>query len=261
MRELPKRILSALVFGPIMLVGFYFGGYLLFILTMLIAVEILREFARVKSAYFSKWQFFIVFMVSILWLWATTIEYPLMLQLLLASLIIIFLVELGRNLIEDTFQRAGAMLFLYVLCGILPSAFIQVRQFGKFWAILPIVMVWVVDTFAYWGGSLTGKHKLAQSISPKKTVEGFLWGIVSAIIIAIIVKQIYPEKNSLCIWSLVVITGIIGQLGDLFESKIKRQFGVKDMSSIMPGHGGIWDRMDSLFWVYPITLVMLNLLA
>ena len=102
-----------------------------------------------------------------------------------------------------------------------------------------------------------GKRKLAPEISPKKTIAGFFCGFASAIATAIIVLILWRSAPKILVFLIAINAGIVGQLGDLFESKVKRYFGVKDTGYIFPGHGGVWDRTDSLLWVYPVTLMIL----
>ena len=112
-------------------------------------------------------------------------------------------------------------------------------------------MIWCNDTFAYLVGKLIGKHKLLERVSPKKTIEGFIGGIVFTILASVIISQFYTFFN-VTLW---IITGLIisvfGTLGDLVESKFKREAGIKDSGNIMPGHGGILDRLDSIIFVIP----------
>jgi len=113
------------------------------------------------------------------------------------------------------------------------------------------IIIWTNDTFAYIVGRLVGKHKLFERISPKKTIEGFIGGLIFAIICSYILS-IYYDFLSPVLW---IISGIIlvvfGTLGDLIESQLKRNAGVKDSGTIMPGHGGILDRLDSIIFAIP----------
>ena len=114
-------------------------------------------------------------------------------------------------------------------------------------------MVWTTDSGAYFVGRKLGKHKLWPEISPKKTIEGSIGGVVIAVIFAVLMQLIYPFASS---WTLLIvvtiIASIIGQMGDLVESAIKRHYGVKDSGTILPGHGGILDRFDSLLFAVPL---------
>ena len=117
------------------------------------------------------------------------------------------------------------------------------------------IMIWCNDTFAYLVGKSFGKHKLLERVSPKKTIEGFIGGIVFTIIASIIISQFYTFFN-VTLWIIsALIISIFGTLGDLVESKFKREAGVKDSGNIMPGHGGILDRLDSVIFVIPFLYI------
>ena len=110
------------------------------------------------------------------------------------------------------------------------------------------VFIWINDTAAYLVGSLFGKHKLIERISPKKTVEGFVGGIVFATLSAFIFAHFIPEYTIYFWLGFGFIASLIGTAGDLFESVIKRTYNVKDSGTLIPGHGGILDRIDSLLF-------------
>jgi phosphatidate cytidylyltransferase len=113
------------------------------------------------------------------------------------------------------------------------------------------ILIWINDTFAYITGKSFGRHKLFERISPKKTIEGFAGGLVFTIAGAVVLS-IYLRIFSLPHWIATgVIVVIFGTLGDLVESRFKRLAGVKDSGSIMPGHGGILDRLDSIIFAIP----------
>ncbi|MFC5683048.1 phosphatidate cytidylyltransferase [Flavobacterium sp. MAHUQ-51] len=129
------------------------------------------------------------------------------------------------------------------------------------------LLIWTNDTFAYIVGKSIGKHKLLERISPKKTIEGFLGGIIFAIFTGYLISKYYispkPEfsQQSILIWtSIAAIVGIFGTIGDLIESKFKRIAGVKDSGNIMPGHGGVLDRLDSVIFVAPIIFLFYQIL-
>jgi phosphatidate cytidylyltransferase len=107
------------------------------------------------------------------------------------------------------------------------------------------------DTFAYLVGISIGKNKLFEKISPKKTIEGFVGGIFFSMITGIILATYYLYQSIIQWIILALIIGVFGTLGDLIESKFKRNAGVKDSGTIMPGHGGFLDRLDSIIFVAP----------
>lgn len=117
--------------------------------------------------------------------------------------------------------------------------------------------IWICDSLAYFIGSALGKHKLAPSVSPKKSWEGAIAGLLGAFISISLFNYLFSlsfTTSYTFIFSIVV--GVIGQIGDLAESKIKRDFNVKDSSNFLPGHGGLLDRFDSIMFVYPTILIV-----
>lgn len=119
------------------------------------------------------------------------------------------------------------------------------------------LIIWVNDSFAYLVGTALGKHKMCASISPKKSWEGLIGGAVFAVIMGI-VNAVLFQAISMTNWIVIaLITVAFGTLGDLFESKIKREIGAKDSGNILPGHGGFLDRLDSLLFVIPAIFVWL----
>ena len=163
--------------------------------------------------------------------------------------------------------------YLYLLGYItLPFVFITKISFGinaynpKI-VIGLFILIWTNDTFAYIVGKSIGKHKLFEKISPKKTIEGFLGGLIFAIFAGYLISSylIKPSAQfsdkSILIWMIIAaIVGVIGTVGDLIESKFKRVAGVKDSGKIMPGHGGVLDRLDSVIFVAPFIFLFYKIL-
>jgi phosphatidate cytidylyltransferase len=114
-------------------------------------------------------------------------------------------------------------------------------------------MIWATDSGAYFIGKATGKRKLWPEISPNKTVEGSIGGVASALIIAVLFVLLTDINASvISLMAITVVLSIFGQIGDLVQSAFKRHFNVKDSGNILPGHGGILDRFDSLLFVLPL---------
>lgn len=141
---------------------------------------------------------------------------------------------------------------LYV--GVTLSTIVSTRSLptGEFLVLFLAVVTWASDTGAYYAGTLWGKHPLLPSVSPKKTVEGVLGGLILAVAAALLAQWWFASQLSP---SDAVILGVLltgmGLIGDLFESMIKRRTGVKDSGGILPGHGGMLDRLDSLLFTAP----------
>ncbi len=127
------------------------------------------------------------------------------------------------------------------------------REYGIFWVFALLAMTWLNDTFAYFFGHKFGRRKLAPKISPGKTVEGFLGGYLGTLTGFLVFW--FLLRNDLALWKGLVLTvavGIAGPLGDLSESLVKRSFHVKDSGNIIPGHGGMLDRIDALLFTAPV---------
>jgi phosphatidate cytidylyltransferase len=135
---------------------------------------------------------------------------------------------------------------------------------GTVLLMFPILLTWATDTGAYAFGRMFGRHKLIPSVSPGKTIEGAIGGVVTAVIIAWLyvafVLKPYAHLSMLPVWTIVfaIVISIVGQTGDLAESLFKRDAGVKDSSTLLPGHGGILDRFDSLLFVLPAAYLLLG---
>lgn len=125
-----------------------------------------------------------------------------------------------------------------------------------------VLLIWTGDTAAYYAGRTFGKHKLAPSLSPKKTWEGAIGGGVGAMAVALLLASVWSGGLAMPHWLVLAgIVGTFGPLGDLFESALKRAAGAKDSASILPGHGGVLDRFDALAFVAPLAAAYLFGLA
>lgn len=125
--------------------------------------------------------------------------------------------------------------------------------------LLLLTATWASDTFAYFVGRAIGKHKLAPLLSPKKTVEGAVGGLLGAVLIGYLFGTFNPQLNMTAVILLGVLIGIASLMGDLVESAFKRQAKVKDSSQIIPGHGGVLDRFDSLLLTAPLVYYVVKL--
>lgn len=153
-----------------------------------------------------------------------------------------------------SFQTKSILGFFYI--GLLPSFAMQLVNLpnGVAWFLTLLAVVFCGDTGAYLTGMFLGKTKLMPSISPKKTIEGAAGGLVASVIAGIVAAQ-YVDQPALPMAVLALFTGMIAQFGDLFESLLKRVADIKDSGQIMPGHGGILDRIDGVLFASPIMLL------
>ena len=172
--------------------------------------------------------------------------------------------RLGFSLISELFVMVTYVVVSFSAMSLIRYLDIDV---GLYVLILVLISSWLTDSSAYIVGSLMGKHKLIPEVSPKKTVEGAVGGLVFAtlgfllygLIIDLFIKGI--EVNYIALAIFAPILSAVSQLGDLFASLLKRQHGVKDYGNIFPGHGGVMDRFDSMLAVSPILLILSKIIA
>jgi phosphatidate cytidylyltransferase len=140
----------------------------------------------------------------------------------------------------------------YVPLMLTPLAKMKLLPDGGGWVMLTLTICWFADTGAYFAGRFLGKHKLYEAVSPKKTLEGAIGGLVASVGAAFLARAWYlPALSVVDCFALAVPAGILGQAGDLCESLLKRSCGVKDSGTILPGHGGILDRVDAVLFATP----------
>jgi phosphatidate cytidylyltransferase len=173
-----------------------------------------------------------------------------------ASLIVWLTLETAfRKELEGVLHKIGARMLGYLYAALLPSYFILVWKLpnGIHWLFWTITVTAVGDTAAYYVGSLLGRHKLLPRISPNKTVEGAVAGLLGNAAGGLAyAAMFFPSKMAMDGVLLSLMVGAAGQLGDLGESMLKRAVGVKDSGGILPGHGGVLDRFDSLLFSLPV---------
>ena len=193
-------------------------------------------------------------------------------NLSLSSLLISFVLFVSSSLwlvrgctdlqhIQSTCYKA-ALGFLYAIA--LPTTIIDLlaRDEPLPWFFLLLTVTFAGDIFAYFGGITFGKHKLMPALSPKKSVEGAISGLIGSVIVAIVfTQQFLPNLNIGLVIAWSLLTSFVCQTGDLFESLLKRSAGVKDSGKIMPGHGGVLDRLDGVYFGAPGLLLLYGLSA
>lgn len=275
MKELTKRVLVA-VFGIPLLLGLsYLGGYYFLALILIINGRTLYEFYSLfekKQVYAYRWLG--ILLGSTFLILAFYDLHSWMIILAVGSMILVMLSMLLVQQGTASFNMAIGVAGLIYVSGFL-ACLLHLRlhfdeylpgqlegiQYGGMFMILLWASIWICDTAAYFGGRLLGKHKLAPVISPNKTIEGGIFGLVFGILTFLILGvSLLPSLKMEYFWISGVVVGVFGQLGDLVESRLKRDTGVKDTSPILPGHGGFLDRFDSIIFISPFLLIIFQFL-
>lgn len=262
------RIISAIVALAITIPLMVKGGLIFDIGIVIISLLGLKEFISSKEnekklPLFIKVVSYILMMV-ILVIGLSNKEVLTLNYASLASLFMSFLLPTvlyhnkDRYSIRDAFYMIGGLLFLSISMIMLSS----IRSIGLAVLIYLFSITILNDTFALVTGKLIGKTKLLEDISPNKTIEGTLGGLFMGTLLPVYlyVTVIDPNINILLITVITIFLSILGQLGDLVFSAIKRYYGIKDFSNIMPGHGGVLDRLDSIIFVMLGYMMMFTLL-
>ena len=189
-----------------------------------------------------------------------------MLYLIIPIILLVSFAQVIVTNMKTNFKDIAYTIFgiLYIITCISAIALIRGMENGKILVWYAIIAAWGTDTFAYLVGKRIGKHKFSQ-VSPKKSIEGCIGGTIGAIILVIIYTVIINNACSLnysyvYIGGITAILSLIGQLGDLAASSIKRYVDVKDYSNLIPGHGGMLDRIDSLMFLAPFAYAFLNMI-
>jgi phosphatidate cytidylyltransferase len=173
--------------------------------------------------------------------------------LVLLVLVLLVAVVFSRNRFQ--IEQAAFLFFFVSYIGFSFYLLAQLRLESLFLTLFVQITMWATDSGAYFVGRKLGRHKLAPHISPNKTVEGSIGAVAAAFLTAVLFQFIIQRPLFTSAGLLVTVTliiSVLGQLGDLAESAVKRHFEVKDSGSILPGHGGFFDRFDSLVFVLPI---------
>jgi phosphatidate cytidylyltransferase len=186
------------------------------------------------------------------------------LALAAATVVLLSIFLFRREPLEQIPRSVSVVVLAWLYCGLLIATLVALRiRFGVAWVIMAFVVTWANDTCAYFAGHAFGRHKLYERISPKKTWEGFAGGAAGSVAGALVVQALLqPALLSPAAAAAVGAGGaVLGPLGDLVESMLKRATGVKDSGKIIPGHGGLLDRIDALLFVAPWVYVCAAYLA
>ena len=273
-----ERLLISLIGIPLLLYIIAKGGFLFFALVVIISIVSINEFYNFpKSSIDMLTRCFgaiscILFALNYSTVYTPTEYLPYINKdLIIISLIIAFIlyimIELlipNRRLIETIFYTVFGVVYIpFLLCSLIAISDFDHLNGSRF-TLLLFVTVWMADSAAYFVGNAFGRTKMIESISPKKTIEGFIGGYIGSLLCVFIFTYFKLLNYSLTTLQIILLSisiGIFGQLGDFFESMIKRNYKIKDSSNLLLGHGGFLDRFDSIIISSPLIFIFLRFIS
>lgn len=246
-----KRIISAIVMLIIVIPVIWYGGDLFRLGVGLVSILALKEMLDLKKSHHSIPLFVeLVAVISLLLIVLTEYDgYSILFGVTYRGIAILLLSLLGLSVFydENKYSATDALFLIgsVVLLGTAFNAMILAR-FTSLYLFIYLILIFIfTDTFAMFMGMLFGKHKLIPKVSPKKTIEGSVLGSIIGTAVAVIFYHFFVAKITVGVVVVTLVLSIFGQIGDLMFSKIKRENDIKDFSNLIPGHGGILDRLDS----------------
>lgn len=267
MRELLKRSLTGIIYVFLLVSSVYLSNDAFDFLFLIFGITCIYEFKKLirLQGYYIFIAFLAIWWVFI-YLLGELSHQEILRNILLAVTLVVNLL-LSFNLFKAKIPKynntqkfiitisyiGGGSIFLTMIPYNMEHFFAKSLIIGVF------ILIWVSDSFAYLVGKAIGKNKLFPSVSPKKTIEGFFGGFIFALIAAYLLSLSFKELTSAQWLILAAVLVITGSVGDLIESKFKRLAGVKDSGAILPGHGGLLDRLDSLIFAAPFAYLTLQI--
>ncbi len=256
-----QRIITAIVAMLIFLPAAFLGGLPFTILIYAMASIALFELLRMRKISLRSVPG--MFSLILLWILLLPFEYiPVFehiddyvkLQLIIIG-VLIFLSYSVFSKNEFTFDDIGFCFMAIIYIGVGFYYMLATRAAGILYIFFALLLIWATDSGAYFFGRAFGKRKLLPSISPNKTVEGAIGGIISAIagtLLFFFFTDLHDYVQLPALLLVAIVLSVFGQIGDLVESALKRYYNVKDSGNLLPGHGGILDRVDSWLFVFPL---------
>ncbi len=265
--SLTNRVLMAVLYGPVILFSFWKGGLALFFLMTAVVLVGEWELFSMSTSILRRPHRIVGYLAGLVMMVDTYVSSdPHVLGILIAAMACYFLIEIYSGK-DHKFEAVRHSFFITVYPALLASYLLKIDKlpytiFGietQFILVIMVGFVWMFDTASYFAGRIWGKEPFFPQLSPRKTREGFIGGFLSVLVMALIVSWITNWHEFHHFFVIGILTALSSQIGDLAESLIKRDMGVKDSSNLIPGHGGILDRFDSLIFAGPVIYAYLLL--
>lgn len=263
--SMKTRIWTGVVGLPLLILIMYLGGFILVLGVSALAFFGIIEYTRAVNRMFRpKINRILMIVLAVMLMVTIKLDYYFLMPVLLVSFIVIFCYEILSGNVEIQRGSATLMGLIYVPVMFGHLFLFETVNKGAYYMWLIFVIAFTTDTAAYFIGKSIGNRKIAPLISPKKTIAGSVGGVVVAALCTILYGTILSSYFSFVLpWYLYLIIGVFGsiagQCGDLMASMIKRKAKIKDFGTILPGHGGILDRFDSILFIIPLIYIFAKL--
>lgn len=274
MKEFYTRSITAIAYATVILLPLFYSEYLFYTIGFICSLILVFEFIKLISNYNHKFfsrdtgkSNFILYMTFPLYISLFILSKNQIFEIVFLIIIVLTNVVLGFSLIKNKLFSYSILKNRFIghfyLVGSLVIFFSLPNIFGEYNPYIVfsfLSLIWISDSAAYVFGVTFGKRPLFKTVSPKKSIEGFIGGLSFAIMLSIIFSFYLSLNITLLQWIILgLLTGCTGTLGDLVQSQFKREAGVKDSGNFLPGHGGLYDRMDSIIFTAPIIYLTLTI--
>jgi len=274
MKEFYTRSLTAIAYAVVLLFSLFYNQYLFYFVGFICSLILVFEFIKLITDYNHKFlsidsgkSNLILYLTFPLYIFLFLLSKNSTFQLVFLLIIILTNIILGFSLLKKKlfsfsilknrfighFYLVGSLVIFFTMSNVTNSH-------NPLIVFSFLMLIWVSDSAAYVFGVNFGKRPLFKSVSPKKSVEGFLGGIIFSIILSLFFNKYLNLDFTIIQWLIIgILTSSLGALGDLVQSQFKREAGVKDSGKFLPGHGGLYDRMDSIIFAAPFIYLTIKI--
>lgn len=265
--KLSKRSLTGLIYAGFITISVFAGMWTFLILLFIFNIFASLEYFRILSVSLKSSSIFLTgFFINVLLFFSTIlialkIIPPVLIIILFAFEILVLLFFYKENWFNQISLVFTAHIWITFPLSLFAFYSINKGQYSPYFSFIPFLLIWVNDVFAFLTGIMLGRHQLVPSISPLKTKEGFAGGLLATILFSSLIPLVFSVSGKTIYWTITgLVISITATAGDLFESGFKRQFNLKDSGKMLPGHGGMLDRLDSLLVSLPFYICIYQLI-